>query len=465
MDARRPNEQPWLPFTREESGEARAPSRQGVEASITSCDHESPATSVMGLMEAICSTSNVSEAMRRVIANRGAPGVDGMSVHGLEDHWRQHGPEVASQLLSGTYRPAPVKRVEIPKPDGGVRKLGIPTVVDRVIQQAVLQQLQPIWEPTFSEYSYGFRPGRSAHQAVTRAKAYIAEGRSWVVDIDLEKFFDRVNHDKLMRMLHGRISDSRVLKLIRAYLNAGVMENGLATPSEEGVPQGGPLSPLLSNIVLDELDKELERRGHAFVRYADDCNIYVRSETAGRRVMESVSQFITRKLKLRVNQDKSAVDRPSGRKFLGFVFSQKKTTVLVTPKAIKRFKDRIRELTGRGVSVVRMIERLNTHLRGWAGYFGHAQDYWTFRDLDSWIRRRLRSQSWRAWRTPRKRYRELTRRGVTAYDATLLVRYRQSPWRASRMPAMHRALPDRLWHDRLGLQRLLSTWHQMHAQS
>jgi len=414
-------------------------------------------------MEALCSPQNMSEAMRRVIANKGAPGVDGLTVRELADHWKRHGPTIVSQLLSGTYQPVPVQRVEIPKPDGGVRKLGIPTVVDRMIQQALLHVLQPIWEPTFSEHSYGFRPGRSAQQAVAQAQAYIAAGRPWLVDIDLEKFFDRVNHDKLMRTLYGRIADGRVLKLIRAYLNAGVMEDGLVTPSAEGTPQGGPLSPLLSNIVLDELDQELERRGHAFVRYADDCNIYVRSAAAGERVMKSISDFITRKLKLKVNRDKSAVDKPSQRKFLGFTFSEKKATVLVSGKSVKRFKDRIRELTRRGVQALRMIADLNTYLRGWVGYFGHAEDYWTLRDLDSWIRRRLRSLSWRAWRTPRKRFRELTHRGVSAYDAILLVRYRRNPWRASRMPALNVALPNRLWHERLRLLSLLDLWRQMRA--
>lgn len=465
MDARRPNRQPRLPFTQAEPGEAReAPVRQGVEAFVTSSARESPASSAT-LMETICSVRNLAEATRRVIANKGAPGVDGMTVHELAGHWQRHGPEIVKQLVSGTYRPAPVKRVELPKPDGGVRKLGIPTVVDRMIQQAVLQVLQPIWEPTFSQHSYGFRPGRSAHQAVAQARAYIAAGRSWVVDLDLEKFFDRVNHDKLMRTLYGRIADGRVLKLIRAYLNAGVLENGLVTPSEEGTPQGGPLSPLLSNIVLDELDQELERRGHAFVRYADDCNIYVRSEAAGRRVMGSISGFITRKLKLKVNQDKSAVDQPRRRKFLGFTFSEKKATVLISGRSLRRFRDRIRELTRRGVQALRMIGNLNTYLRGWVGYFGHAEDYWTLRDLDAWVRRRLRSLSWRAWRTPHKRFRELTRRGVPRTEAFRMVRFQRSPWHASRLRALHTALPDRLWHDRLHLLSLLREWRTMRTQS
>ena len=435
----------------------------GVEGPVTPPEIESPAASA-AMMEALCSSRNLSQAIRRVIANKGAAGVDGMTVNELEAHWRRHGPKIVDQLLSDEYRPAPVKRVEIPKPDGGVRKLGIPTVVDRVIQQAVMQMLQPIWEPTFSTHSYGFRPNRSAHQAVEAARGHIARGRSWVVDIDLEKFFDRVNHDKLMRAVHGRIPDPRVVKLIRAYLNAGVMENGLVTPSEEGTPQGGPLSPLLSNIVLDELDKELEKRGHAFVRYADDCNIYVKSESAGKRVMESVSRFITGKLKLKVNQSKSAVSKPSKRKFLGFTITEQKARVLISVKVIQRFKDRIRELTTRGRSADKIIEDLNVYLRGWAGYFVITEAHWDMRDLDGWIRRRLRALAWRAWRTPRKRYRELTRRGVSGWQAIRMVRYHKNPWGVSRLPALATALPNRMWHDRLGLVSLLRTWQTKHAQ-
>jgi RNA-directed DNA polymerase len=353
--------------------------------------------------------------------------------------------------------------VEIAKPDGGMRKLGIPTVLDRLIQQAMLSVLQPVFEPTFSEHSYGFRPNRSAHQAVKQAQAYIAGGRSWVVDIDLEKFFDQVNHDKLMAQAARRIPDRRVLTLIRAYLNAGVMEGGLVSQPEQGTPQGGPLSPLLSNIALDPLDKELERRGHAFVRYADDCNIYVRSERAGRRVMEGITDFITRKLKLKVNREKSAVDKPSRRKFLGFTFSAKRATVLISEKAHARFKDRVRELTRRGRSALQIIRDLNTFLRGWFGYFGKCEAYWDLRDLDSWIRRRLRALTWRAWRTPYRRFRSLVRRGVDPVRAIRAVRYRKSPWRASTTIAVNKALPDRLWH-KLGLFSLLESWHAMRTQ-
>ncbi len=464
MSTKRPNKQLQLPFASTEMGEAHLMPEQGVELLATLSGTQSPVTSA-ALMEVICSSRNMYEAFRKVIANKGAAGVDGMTIHDLEQHWKQHGAEVVSQLLSSAYRPAPVKRVEIEKPDGGVRKLGIPTVVDRLIQQAVLQVLQPLFEPTFSQHSYGFRPGRSAHQAVKQAQVYITEGRSWVVDIDLEKFFDRVNHDMLMARLARRVADKRVLHLIRAYLNAGVMEGGLVSMSTEGTPQGGPLSPLLSNIVLDDLDKELEQRGHAFVRYADDCNIYVKSETAGKRVMTSVSLFISRKLKLKVNDSKSAVAKPGKRKFLGFTFSDKKATVLISDKAIERFRDRIRELTKRGRSAQQIIEDLNQYLRGWAGYFGICGTYSTLRDLDSWIRRRLRSLAWRAWRTPYRRFRELLRRGINWLDAIKVVRHRVNPWRASRTREVNKALPDRYWHDTLKLLSLLKMWHSMRTQS
>src|SRR5687767_3982156 len=305
---------------------------------------------------------------------------------------RRHGP-IRDHLLKGTYEPKPVKRVEIPKPDGGVRKLGIPSVLDRFIQQAVMQVLQRQWDPTFSNHSYGFRPGRSAHQAVAQAQQYIAEGYSWCVDFDLEKFFDRVNHDKLMGQVAKRVEDKRLLKLIRVFLNAGVMENGLVSPSVEGTPQGGPLSPLLSNLVLDELDRELERRGLRFVRYADDSNIYVRSERAGHRVMESVTRFITQKLKLKVNETKSAVARPAERKFLGFSFTDgSEVKRVIAPKALERFKKRIREITCRAksVSLEATMAELVPYLRGWRGYFGFCETPEVLIGLIRWVRLRLR---------------------------------------------------------------------------
>ena len=348
----RQNVQGELDFSPAPKGEARKAGREEVESLQTVHATESPA-STSRLMEEVCERENLKEALRRVKANKGSPGVDGMTVDAITDYLKQHWPAIREQLLSGTYEPKPVRRVEIPKPDGGgVRKLGIPSVLDRFIQQAVMQVLQRQWDRTFSDHSYGFRPGRSAHQAVAQAQQYIAEGYSWMVDFDLEKFFDRVNHDKLMGQIAKRVEDKRLLKLIRAFLNAGVMENGLVSPSVEGTPQGGPLSPLLSNLVLDELDRELERRGHRFVRYADDSNIYVRSERAGQRVMESVSRFITQKLKLKVNEAKSAVALPQQRKFLGFSFTAgPEVKRVIAPKALNQFKQRIREITRRAKSV------------------------------------------------------------------------------------------------------------------
>jgi RNA-directed DNA polymerase len=332
------NIQGELNFSATPAGEAREAGREEAESRLTTHAPERPAGTTR-LMEEICDRENLKEALRRVKANKGSPGMDGITVNQLDDYLIQHWPAIREQLLSGTYKPKPVKRVEIPKPDGGVRKLGIPTVLDRFIQQAVMQVLQRQWDPTFSDHSYGFRPGRSAHQAVAQAQRYIAEGYSWVVDLDLEKFFDRVNHDKLMAQIAKRVEDKRLLKLIRTFLNAGVMENGLVSPSVEGTPQGGPLSPLLSNLVLDSLDRELERRGHRYVRYADDSNIYVRSERAGQRVMNSVTRFITQKLQLKVNETKSAVARPQERKFLGFSFTNGPAVKrAIAPKALVRFQ-------------------------------------------------------------------------------------------------------------------------------
>src|SRR5438876_935365 len=315
----RQNVQGELDFSSSPASEAREVGREETESLSAVHEPESPA-STNRLMEEICERENLKQALQQVKANKGSAGVDGMTVGGITDYLKQHWPAIREQLLSGTYEPKPVRRVEIPKPDGGVRKLGIPTVLDRLIQQAVMQVLQRQWDSTFSDHSYGFRPGRSAHQAVAQAQQYMALGYGWVVDLDLEKFFDRVNHDKLMGQIAKRVEDKRLLKLIRAFLNAGVMENGLVSPSVEGTPQGGPLSPLLSNLVLDELDRELEDRGHRFVRYADDCNIYVHSRRAGERVMASAEPFLTRRPKLRVNAAKTAVDQPDHRKFLGLGF-------------------------------------------------------------------------------------------------------------------------------------------------
>jgi RNA-directed DNA polymerase len=354
------------------------------------------------MMEEIVERENLKVALRRVRANKGAPGVDAMTVNQLGDYLKQHWLAIREQLLNGTYRPKPVKRVEIPKPDGGVRKLGIPTVLDRFIQQAVMQVLQQRWDPEFSDHSYGFRPG-PAHQAIAQAQQYISAGYGWVVDLDLEKFFDRVNHDRLMAQIAKRVDDKRLLKLIRAFLNAGVMENGLLSPSVEGTPQGGPLSPLLSNLVLDELDRELERRGHRHVRYADDCNIYVRSERAGLRVMTSITRFITQRLKLKVNEAKSAVARPQEGKLLGFSFtSDPEIRRAIAPNALTRFKDKIREITrqAKGISIETTVKRLATYMVGWRGYFGFCETPEVLIGLIRWVRLRLRCALWRQWKIP-----------------------------------------------------------------
>ena len=444
-----------LAFSGEDRGEAPKGSGGGIEPSMAERKAQSPAVTDR-LMEEVVERENLRKALKRVKANKGSPGVDGMIVEELPEHLKENWPSIRERLLEGTYRPQPVKRVEIPKPDGGMRKLGIPTVMDRFIQQAVLQVLQGIYDPMFSDHSYGFRPRRSAHQAVAKAQGHIAEGHRWVVDIDLEKFFDRVNHDKLMGKIAKRITDKRVLKLLRAFLNAGVMENGLVSPTDEGTPQGGPLSPLLSNIVLDDLDLELEKRGHRFVRYADDCNIYVRSERAGQRVMESVSKFITKKLKLKVNEKKSAVAQPWKRKFLGFSFTlNRQPKRRIAPKSITRFKERVRELTRRtrGVSIEEMVRQLAIYLRGWRGYFGFCQTPSVLKSLEEWTRRRLRSVVWKQWKRGRVRFAELRKRGVGKDLAAQTAGSAHGPWRISNSPALSVALPN-AYFDKLGLPKL-----------
>jgi len=419
-----------LNFSVTPAGEAREAGREETESLLTMHAPERPAGTTR-LMEEICDRENMEEALRRVKANKGSAGIDGMTVGGIADYLKQHWPAVRERLLNGTYEPNPVRRVEIPKPDGGVRKLGIPTVLDRLIQQAVMQVLQRQWDGTFSEHSYGFRPGRSAHQAVAQAQQYIVEGHGWCVDLDLEKFFDRVNHDKLMGRIAKRVGDKRLLKLIRAFLNAGVMENGLVSPSVEGTPQGGPLSPLLSNLVLDELDRELERRGHRYVRYAGDCNIYVRSERAGQRVMESVTQFITRELKLKVNETKSAVARPQERKFLGFSFTAgPEIKRVIASKALDRFKQRIREITlrAKGVSMQTTIEELAPYMRGWRSYFGYCETPEVLVSLTRWVRLRLRAAMWRQWKTPRRRREALLELGVRLRLARNTAGSGLGPW-------------------------------------
>jgi len=444
MDAKRRKIQLELAFMAEGRGEAPMAADKGTEVPKAKRSPEDPALPVL-LMEEICQRESLRRALQRVRQNKGVPGIDGMTVKKLSGYLKKHWPEIREQLLAGTYRPQPVKRVEILKPSGGIRKLGIPTALDRFIQQAIMQVLQKYWDKTFSEHSYGFRPGRSAHQAINRSQQYVDEGYRWVVDIDLEKFFDRVNHDKLMGKLAKRIPDKRLLKIIRAFLNAGVMENGLVSATTEGTPQGGPLSPLLSNIVLDELDRELERRGHCFVRYADDCNIYVRSERAGKRVMENISKFITRKLKLKVNQSKSKVDRPWRCKFLGFrLIVGKETKRGIAPRSLFRFKRRVRELTcyRRGVSIEQMIAKLNRYLIGWRGYFGYCQTPSVLVRLDSWIRRRLRCVYWRRWKRGKRRFAELRRLGIGKDLAAKTAGSVHGPWRISRSPALSYVFPN-----------------------
>ena len=409
-------EQEVLAFPAESRRDARKAVEQGTETPMAKRKSENLAGTERR-REEVCELENCKQALQRVRANPGSPGVDGMTIDELPEYLKQHGLKIGEQLGNGTYQPQPVRRVEIPKPDGnGVRKLGIPCVLDRFVQQAVLQVLPKRWDPTFSEHSQGFRPGRSAKQAVHKAQQYIAEGYRWVVDLDWEKFFDRVNHDRLLAAVAERVADKRMLKWIRAFLKAGVMEDGLVSAVEEGTPQGGPLSPLLSNLVLDELDRELERRGHRFVRYADDCNIYVSSERAGQRVMESVTRFITHQLKLRVNQTKSAVARPGRRKFLGFSLTgEREPRRRIAPKASARFKERIREQTRRtrGISRTQLVTQIATYLRGWLGYFDDCQTPSVLQTLESWLRRRLRSVVWKQWKRGRTRFRELRKRNVS----------------------------------------------------
>jgi RNA-directed DNA polymerase len=407
-------------------------------------------------MEAVVGRENLKKALAQVKRNKGAPGIDGMNVDDLGPYLKKHWPTIRVQLLDGSYKPQPVRRVEIPKASGGTRPLGIPTVLDRFIQQAAVQVLQAEWDRTFSEARFGFRPGRSAHQAVGRAQEYIASGHDWVVDIDLEKFFDRVNHDILMGIIAKRVTDKRVLKLIRGFLTAGVLADGLVSPTEEGTPQGGPLSPLLSNLMLDVLDKELEKRGHRFVRYADDCNIYVRSQKAGERVMAGIETFLAKRLKLRVNKAKSAVGKPSARKFLGFSYTGgKEPRRRIAPQALHRFKSRVRELTRRtrGASLPQIVKELSVYLIGWRGYFGFCETPSTLRKLDAWTRRRLRAIAWKQWRRGRTRYAELRRRGVGRDLAARTAGSPHGPWRLGNSPALAIALPNAFF-DSLGLASL-----------
>jgi RNA-directed DNA polymerase len=437
-----PDKQLTLPFA-QQRGEA-----------AVGASGERPPGNDERLMERVVERPTLVKALARVKTNGGSPGIDGMTVDELPEYLRQHWPAIRASLLAGTYHPKPVKRVEIPKPGGGVRKLGIPTVLDRFLQQALLQVLQPEWDTTFSEGSYGFRPGRSAHQAIARAQAYLEEGYSWVVDLDLEKFFDRVNQDKLMSLIKERVTDRRGLQLIDRYLKAGALTGDGFEATTEGTPQGGPLSPLLANLLLDGLDKELERRGQRFVRYADDSNIYVKSLRAGQRVLASVTRFLERRLKLTVNAAKSAVDRPWRRTFLGFTFTGRRPhRRQVSEKALKAFKQEVRQRTSRtrGIPLRRLGHELRQYLEGWYAYFRVAEAQSTFKELDSWVRRRLRCYVWKQW--GRRRYRELRKRGVSQDLAWNTRKSAHGPWRLSRSPALAIALPGHAF-DRLGVPRL-----------
>jgi RNA-directed DNA polymerase len=407
-------------------------------------------------MEAVVERENMKRASQRVVGNRGAAGVDEMTVEQLKPHLKEQWARIKEELLGGRYQPQPVRGVEIEKPGGGMRQLGIPTVVDRLIQQALHQVLSPQFDPDFSEWSYGFRYGRSAHQAVLQARRRVAEGRQWVVDLDLEKFFDRVNHDILMSRLARRIQDKRVLRLIRRYLQAGMMLGGIVTARREGTPQGGPLSPLLSNILLDELDRELERRGHRFCRYADDCNIYVRSRRARERVMESITRFLGRRLGLKVNAAKSAVARPWERKFLGYSMTRNwEPRLKVAAASVKRFKEKLREQfrRGRGQNLARFIEELKPILRGWGHYFQLAEVKNVFEELDGWIRRKLRALLWRRWKRPFTRAHQLMKRGLTEVRAWRSARNQRGAWWNAGASHLNTAYPQS-YFDRHGLVSL-----------
>ena len=437
----------------------RNPRGYGVGASIVTAKRASDCRDGEELMEAVVERGNMTAAYKRVVGNKGIAGADGMTVNELKPYLNEHWERIGSELLEDRYMPQPVKEVEIPKPDGGVRKLGIPVVVDRMIGQGLYQVLEPIFGPEFSEHSYGFMRGRSAHQAVEKARKYVAEGHRWVVDIDLEKFFDRVNHDILMSRIARKVKDKRVLRLIRRYLQAGIMRDGLETARSEGTPQGSPLSPLLSNIMLDDLDKELERRGHKFVRYADDCNIYVQSRRAGERVMKSITEFLEKRLKLKVNATKSAVDRPWKRKFLGYSMTwEVKPRLKVAQRSVERLKDKLRGILrmGRGRNINKVIEELAVVLRGWVQYFKLAEVKNVFEELDGWLRRKLRCILWRQWKRVHARIKNLIKRGLAKERAIKSATNGRGPWWNAGASHMNEAFKKSDF-DRMGLVSLLDT--------
>ena len=417
------------------------------------------------LLEEVLERNNMLLALKRVISNKGSHGVDGMKIDELREHIKKHWDTIKAKILESKYNPSPVRRVEIPKVDGGVRLLGIPTVQDRLIQQAIAQILSRIYEPLFSNNSFGFRPRRGAKDAVTKSKQYINEGNRWVIDMDLEKFFDKVNHDILMGKLEKKIKDKRLLSLIRKYLKSGILINGVFVTSAEGTPQGGPLSPLLANIMLDELDKELEKRGHKFCRYADDNNVYVKSKRAGIRVMESMIKLIENKLKLKVNKDKSAVDFVSKRKFLGFSFYFAKggAEIRIHEKSIKRFKDKIKFYTNRniGISMESRLKKLNQIMRGWINYYGIANAVAKLKELDKWIRRRLRACIWKQWKKISTRHRNLVKLGINKYKAWEYANTRKGYWRISKSPILSKSLNNK-YLESLGFVSLTQTYQMMH---
>jgi len=448
-------------------GNGRNPRDTGTGASNATARQETICRDEYGLMEAVVERGNMTAAYKRVVRNKGASGIDGMTVDELKSYLTSHWERIKEELLEGRYKPNTIRAVEIPKPDGGMRKLGIPTAVDRLIGQAIHQVLEPLFDPGFSESSYGFRRGRSAHQAVRQARGYAAEGYRWVVDIDLEKFFDRVNHDILMARIARKVRDKRVLRLIRRYLTAGILTNGLETVRKEGTPQGSPLSPLLSNILLDDLDRELERRGHRFCRYADDCNIYVKSKRAGERVMGSITEYLERKLKLKVNGMKSTVDRPWKRTFLGYSMTSELTPrMTVSAGSVRRLKSKLRMIfsRGRGRSVATVIGELNQILRGWVHYFKLAEVRRIFEELDGWIRRKLRGILWRQWKRPYTRAKNLMKRGLVESRAWLSATNGRGPWWNSGASHMNEAF-KKSYFDQMGLVALLDTIRKIRKSS